>query len=175
VTPAYLLEHARLDHDSFGAPVWLLAAVRGAVHLIGNVLKDRVVNADAHGAEDLGRLLARGHVDPLELASALSEVGLARGGAVVTQWLLQHATDESRSAIEALAQALTDRGWSADAAHEQLAALEQGVHDNPLLARLRARTLGDRPSDRLLAAGATALAVGALPLRRWLLQREAAR
>jgi len=52
---------------------------------------------------------------------------------------------------------------------------EKTVDKAPLLERVRARGIGVRPSDRLLAAGAAALAVGTLPLRRWLLEREASR
>lgn len=171
VTSDFLLADAEPDERAFGAHVWLLRPSRVAVHLVGNVLKDRILDASPHAATDLATALRDDPELPSTLARDLLSVGLGRAGATVVQWAL---ASSDADALELLADALEREGFPRVEAARRLASLRR-LPRGGRLARLTVRASADRLPDRLLAVAAALAMKPMVPIRRRRFARAAAR
>lgn len=170
LTTAALLAGARVDGVTVaGAELLLARPAPMLVQLVGNVLKDRVFEASAHGATDLEAALGAEPGVPAEAARALSSAGLVRGGALVCRWA---RTFGEREGLARLASELERLGAPADDADRLLGRLRRISARAPGLGRVLVRALADRPADRIVAVSA-AVALNALhPLRVRRLRRR---
>lgn len=161
VTSAWLADGAREDRDLFGVPVLIPDDRRLLVHLLGNILRDHVVNARPHAAHDVARVLARSPF-PIESFAATARAARLRIGCHTALGWVQTRTREPR--VEALREAL---GLSA---HElRYARWREALMAAPtyggtkLAARAAARCASDDPADA--AAGLAAATYGVVRAR----------
>lgn len=161
VTAAWLAEGAVEDRALFGAAVLIPDDRRLLVHLLGNILRDHVVNARAHTAEDVARVLARSRYDVASFAAAIGDARLRMGCWSALGWVASRV-EEPR--VVALRAALSLTPTELRVARLRERALRAPPHTPPrLVARAVARCVSDDPRD--IAAGLGAAGYGVLSAR----------
>jgi hypothetical protein len=156
VTSRWLADGAREDRALFGVPVLIPDDRKLLVHLLGNILRDHVVNARPHAADDVARVLARSAF-PIESFAATARDARLRIGCYTALGWVQSRTREPR--VEALREAL---GLSR--VEQRYARWRQGLvatsteRGARLVARVASRCASDEAAD--MAAGLAAAAYG---------------
>lgn len=110
VTASWLAEGATVDRALFGVEVLIPDDRRLLVHLLGNILRDHVVNAREHTAEDVARVLARSSYDVAAFADTIGEARLRVGCATALDWVASRSGEPRVRALrEALALTAAER------------------------------------------------------------------
>lgn len=155
VTAAWMAEGATEDRRLFGVPVLVPDDRKLLVHLLGNILRDHIVNARAHTADDVARVLARSPRDVTSFAEVARDARLRLGCWAALDWV---AARVSEPRVGALRDAL-----ALSSAERRLASLRTGVLNNPstprLVARIVARCVSDAPGDAAVGVGSAVYGV----------------
>lgn len=163
ITRSYLFETAREDLALFGERVFVPSPPRLVVALIGNIVKDRVVYARRHTADDLAACLTGPNAPGLDaVAKELRAVSLMRAGAHACTWA--HAWTGS-PALHDLLTVLEPSRLRRDALQERLRATWPG-NAQTFMARLSGRAVSDSLVLKVAAPLAAAAGALALPFRR---------
>jgi Uncharacterised nucleotidyltransferase len=155
VTAAWMADGATEDRRLFGVPVLVPDDRRLLVHLLGNILRDHIVNARAHTADDIARVLARSPHDVAAFAAVAHDARLRLGCWAALDWVGARVSEPRVAALrDALALSPSER---------RLASLRTGVLNSAstpkLVARIVARCVSDAPGDAAVGVGSAAYGV----------------
>lgn len=161
VTASWLAEGSVEDQRLFGVAVLIPDDRRLLVHLLGNILRDHVVNARAHTPEDVARVLARSPHDVASFAATIRDARLRVGCWSALGWVASRVAEPRVGELRA-ALALTP--FELRVARLRERALRTSPNAAPsLVARAVARCVSDDPRDA--AAGIGAAGYGVLSAR----------
>ena len=156
VTSRWLADGAREDSALFGVPVLIPDDRRLLVHLLGNILRDHIVNARPHAAHDVARVLARSPF-PIESFAATARAARLRIGCYAALAWVHSRTREPR--VEALREALGLSATELRYARWREAVMAPPVRGvSSLAARAAARGASDDAVD--IAAGLASATYG---------------
>lgn len=154
--------------DLFGFPVAVPSMCALAAHSLANIIKDHVVKALPHNAEDLAALLRRlTPAELTELAALICRVSLRDAACLALVW--SHArTGDAHIAL--LLEKLLPHGLTRAQLTSRLRAWSDAPSP-PLLQRLQARAMVDARSLRILALLGAGYDLATWPGRRLRIRR----
>jgi hypothetical protein len=171
LTRAYLFRDAARDEALFGVPVFVPTRLKLAVHLIANIVKDRIVYAYPHAATDLAATVSAG-VDLERLRDELRMLSLSQGAATAVTWAYRHTMSPELAT-------LLDLLWPGAEAQALLLQRTQALvrsDQDDFWSRLKGRTGADNIGWRAAAPLLGAVSVLTWPVRsRWLRARSGGR
>ncbi len=157
VTAAWLAEGAVEDTSLFGAPVLVADDRRLLVHLLGNILRDHIVNARPHAADDVARVLARSAHAVDAFAATVRDARLRVGCWSALGWVAGRSREPRVEALrEALALSPAEVRYARWRERVLAASSTAGAS---LAVRAVARCASDDPRDALDALASAAYGV----------------
>lgn len=152
VTAAWLAQGAREDESLFGARVLVPDDRRLLVHLLGNIQRDHVFNAQPHTADDVARVLERSPYGVDAFAATIRDARLRVGCWSALRWVESRTGSERARALrDALHLGAAATRWAE--ARERVLRSAADRSPPPLASRVVARCVSDAPRDVLAGIG----------------------
>lgn len=168
LTREYLFDDAKADTALFGVQVFVPTMHKLALHLIANIVKDRIVYAYPHTAFDLAAVLRAG-LSFDALRADLKRLSISQGGLLAVAWAFRHTQAPELAQLFATLEPDDERRAQAVAALHAMVRSDRA----DFFSRLKGRGSSDNLFLRGVAPLFGALSVVTWPLRsRWLRTRN---